>query len=390
MARTHWPSANPVLSIASGQADQALYIGLMSGTSMDGIDAVLAAFPATRPARILASVSTQLPDALRTEFLQLNSPGPNELARAAQAGNELAALYAKACLALLDQAGLSASRIRAVGAHGQTVRHEPGAGYTIQLNSPALLAELTGIDVVADFRSRDVAAGGQGAPLVPAFHRAVFQAAHSRVVLNLGGIANVSILEPGCDVVGFDTGPANVLMDMWCQDHTGQPFDEGGAWAAQGNVNQHLLEQLASEPWFALPPPKSTGRDLFNRHWLEQHLKAVADKALHPADVQATLQALTADTVARAIRRWAPNTTEVLVCGGGANNTGLMQLLQARLGYPVRPTSELGIPVQQVEALAFAWLARAFLDGEHTGLPSVTGARGARLLGAWYPAGIRR
>lgn len=238
------------------QGNPALYIGLMSGTSVDGVDGVLVRLDADQAPQVLASASLPMPENLRRELLALNLAGDDELARAALAANALARLYAQAVAALLRDAGVSASAVTAIGAHGQTVRHRPDSGYTVQLNAPALLAELTGIDVVADFRSRDVAAGGQGAPLVPPFHAAIFGAAHGRAVLNLGGIANVTLLAPGQPARGFDTGPANVFLDAWCQRHLGQPYDAGGRWAATGQVVAPLLEQLiASEPWFALPPP---------------------------------------------------------------------------------------------------------------------------------------
>lgn len=371
-------------------AGDCFFIGIMSGTSLDGVDAVLAELPAQHPPRALAHASLPMPKDLRNTLLALHTPGPDELHRAALASQALAALYAQACKQLLSQAGLDARAVRAIGAHGQTVRHRPEAGYTLQLNAPALLAELSGIAVVADFRSRDVAAGGQGAPLVPAFHQAVFQHDDaSRVVLNLGGIANITLLRPGQAPGGFDTGPANMLLDAWCQRHTGRPYDEDGAWAAGGSSHPLLLEHLLqSEPWFALPPPKSTGRDLFSLDWLAQRLDSAPAPArrLSAQDVQATLQALTAHTVALAIRQHAPQAAEVLVCGGGACNGGLMAALRQRLDCPVLATSERGLPVQWVEAMAFAWLAQAHLQGRPANLPSVTGASGPRILGCLYPA----
>lgn len=359
----------------------------MSGTSTDGVDAVLAAFSPTALPRLVAQVSLPMPTALRAEFLSLNSPGHDELARSALAGNELARLYADACKELLDTAGIEPAQVRAIGAHGQTVRHDPAAGYTIQINAPALLAELTGIGVVTDFRSRDVAAGGQGAPLVPAFHHALFAASHPRAVLNLGGIANVTLLEPGQPPRGFDTGPANVLLDMWCHEKTGALYDADGCWAASGRTHAKLLAALIeSEPWFALPPPKSTGRDLFNRDWLAARLANFQDEKLLDQDIQATLQSLTVASIQQALAQHAPHIREVLVCGGGALNGGLIRELAQKLRIPVNPTSKLGIPVQSVEALAFAWLAWAHVEGIPAGLPSVTGARRATMLGAYYPA----
>lgn len=367
-------------------ASTELFIGLMSGTSTDGVDAVLADLSDEAP-RILAQASLPMPDPLRNEFLALNQPGSNELARAALAGNELARLYAQASKRVLDLAGLATKDVTAIGAHGQTVRHAPESGYTLQINSPALLAELTGIAVIADFRTRDVAAGGQGAPLVPGFHAAIFRCGHPRAVLNLGGIGNITVLHPGQAVRGFDTGPANVLLDLWCQRNTGAAYDNQGQWAASGRSIPELLEMLIrDEPWFALPPPKSTGRDLFNAQWLESRLAAFAANPLAACDVQASLQSLTVHTIANALETWAPETQDILVCGGGAQNDGLMRELATITQRRVRPTSELGVPVQAVEALAFAWLAQAYERACPAGLPEVTGARHATVLGCKYPA----
>lgn len=361
------------------------FIGLMSGTSLDGVDGVLARLAPGSAPQVLAGASLDMPPDLRAELLALNAPGHDELERAARAANALARLYADVVAALLDQSGLQASDVTAIGAHGQTVRHRPDLGYTIQLNAPALLAELAGIAVAADFRSRDVAAGGQGAPLVPPFHAAMFGERGPRAVLNLGGIANLTLLEPGMPPRGFDTGPANVLLDAWCQRHLGRPYDEDGRWAASGRVDTTLLQTLiADEPWLTLPPPKSTGRDLFNLGWLDHRL--ARHRGLAPADVQATLLRLTARTVADAVDAWFPQAREVLVCGGGARNAGLMRELAYCLQRPVRPTDDEGVPAQWVEALAFAWLAQMREDGLPAGVPQVTGARGARVLGALYPA----
>lgn len=370
------------------------YIGLMSGTSLDGVDAVLASFDPQGKPTVQARACELFPEALRAEFLALNhTDGLNELARSALAANTLADLYARAVDAVLKKSRLPAARIQAIGAHGQTVRHQPAQGFTIQLNAPARLAERTGISVIADFRSRDVAAGGQGAPLVPMFHAGVFSCAQPRVVLNLGGIANITILRPDTDPIGFDTGPANVLMDLWCQLHTGASYDADGAWGATGRSHpglcQHMIE---SEPWFNLPAPKSTGRDLFHQMWLEQRLQYIAvqpstdEQLLRPVDIQATLRTLTTQSVALAIRRYAPDAADVLVCGGGARNAALMQELESALGCPVQATDAAGIDTQDVEALAFAWLAWAHQRGIAASNPSVTGAKGARILGATWPA----
>jgi len=369
-----------------------LFIGLMSGTSLDGVDGVLVDFTQRGPSplRTLAHAHRAFDPSLTHELLALNTPGPNELHRAQLAGNALARLYAQVVAALCEGSDTPPAHITAIGAHGQTVRHRPrefdGAGYTVQLNSPALLAELTGIDVIADFRSRDVAAGGQGAPLVPAFHRAVFARAQESVtVLNIGGISNLTALAADGTMLGFDCGPGNVLMDHWCRLHTGQPFDAGGAWAASGQSDAALLARCLADPYFADPPPKSTGRDLFNAAWLDARLPPLAGAS--PADVQATLAELTAAVCAQATLQHGAGTRELLVCGGGARNAHLMSRLASRLpGIAVQPTDARGLPADQVEACAFAWLARAFVSRQCGNLSSVTGAAGPRVLGALYPA----
>jgi anhydro-N-acetylmuramic acid kinase len=361
------------------------YIGLMSGTSVDGVDAVLAEF-AGRP-RSIAAAHEPFPAALRDELNALQHAGENELHRAALAGNALMDCCAAAALAALGGAGAALDQVAAIGVHGQTVRHRPELGYTLQLANAARLAEATGITVVADFRSRDVAAGGQGAPLTPGLHAALFAAPdRHRAVINLGGIANITDLPPHGELRGFDTGPANTLLDAWCERHTGAPFDRDGAWAATGRIVPALLAALASDRYFAAAPPKSTGRDRFNLAWLDRHLAALHPPA-QPADVQRTLLALTAGTVADAIAAHCSDATEVLLCGGGAHNALLRSALEAALApRRVTTTAEFGIPVNHVEALAFAWLAREALAGRPASLPAVTGARGARILGAIYRA----
>lgn len=362
------------------QTSEHLYIGLMSGTSLDGIDGVLSASH-----QVLHASFVAFPDPLRAELLALQLAGDNELHRAAIAGNELTVLYAQCVQQLLADARINAGQVTAIGAHGQTLRHRPELGYTQQIINPALLAELTGIDVIADFRHRDIAAGGQGAPLVPAFHQAVFGSkTQTRVVANIGGISNISILRPDGSVSGYDTGPGNMLIDGWIHAHRGERYDAAGEWAASGAVVPDLLAALLGEPYLALAAPKSTGRDLFNAEWLSRHLQRFASAA--PADVQATLTAFTARTLTDAIRRDASDAEAVYVCGGGAMNTQLMRLLQAQLACPVSETSALGVAPQHVEALAFAWLAERFCERLPGNLPSVTGARGLRMLGALYPA----
>ena len=329
-----------------------------------------------------------MPATLRRELLALNCSGADELHRAALAANSLAALYAQAVSLLLGQTGTNRQQIVALGAHGQTLRHRPqafgGRGYTLQLMNGALLAETTGIDTVCDFRSRDVAAGGQGAPLVPALHAALFaDPARNVAVLNIGGIANLTLLSPGKDVLGFDCGPGNALMDGWCQLHQDLPYDAAGAWAASGQVLPDLLERFLAEPYFVASPPKSTGRDLFNRDWLATRLSS----ALAPVDVMATLAELTVRGAADALKHQATLPSSLLVCGGGAQNLHLLARLQKVLPETkVESTSARGVPPEQVEALAFAWLASAFVQRRAGNLPAVTGAAGPRVLGALYPA----
>jgi anhydro-N-acetylmuramic acid kinase len=374
----------------------ALYIGLMSGTSLDGVDGVLAAFPAQdgRAVATLAAAYVPFDDTLRAALMALQGSGPDEIHREALVAAQLAAHYA-ACVAQLRSG--NAAAVAAIGVHGQTIRHRPELGYTRQTNNPALLAELTGIDVIADFRSRDVAAGGQGAPLVPAFHQAVFgDAERTRVVVNIGGIGNISILpaahRTGAQIGtgGFDTGPGNALMDAWIGRHLNRAFDENGTWAASGAPHPGLLAALSDEAFFRLAAPKSTGRDLFHMQWLEQKLAPFG--ALPPVDVQATLTALTANSIAQAIVDHAPDAADVYVCGGGAYNAYLMRLLaqalQSGLGRApgVHSTDALGVAPNHVEALAFAWLAQRFVQRRPGNVPAVTGAAGPRILGALYPA----
>ncbi len=371
-----------------------LYIGLMSGTSLDGLDGVLVDFDSLQTSgtvRVLAHRSAPFAPFDANELLALNSPrGSDELHRAALQSNALARLSARLVAGLLRDAQVEPGAVRAIGSHGQTVRHCPrefdGVGYTLQLNAPALLAELTGIDVVADFRSRDLAAGGVGAPLVPAFHRAVFgRAGESSAVMNIGGMANLSALHADGTTTGFDCGPGNVLLDLWCRTKTGRPYDAQGRWAASGRVIDALLTAMLAEPYFALVPPKSTGRDLFHAGWLDVHLQQHA--SARAEDVQATLSALTATVCAQAVRLYAQYADRLFVCGGGALNVDLMRRLQAALpSHRVAATDSLGLPAMQVEAGAFAWLAKAFVERAPANVCAVTGARGPRVLGALYPA----
>lgn len=356
------------------------YVGLMSGTSLDGVDAALVSFEANG-CEVVRTFYLPYTPSLKQDLLALHTPWPNELELSQTLGCQLARLYAEAVNALLKN---ESKTIAAIGCHGQTIRHRPELGFTLQLNNPSLLAELTGITVVADFRSRDIAAGGQGAPLVPAFHQAVFglPTIHRNIV-NIGGISNLTDLPPEGLVTGFDCGPGNLLMDAWCQRHTGQPYDKNGDWAAGGQLIETLLSMCLSNPFFRQAPPKSTGREEFNMPWLEGML----NPGYRPQDVQYTLTELTARGITDAIRRYCPGTQEVYLCGGGAHN----QSLQARIRHhlpdvPLSVTDTLGIPADWVEAAAFAWLAKQTIAGKPGNLPAVTGASSPRILGAIYPA----
>ncbi len=359
-----------------------LFIGLMSGTSMDGIDAVL--LDCSQTPRVLGHAHQPFSPQLRESLLALNSSGSDELHRAAQAGNALALGYATVVHTLLELTRHSAGDISAIGCHGQTVRHQPQAGYTIQLVNAALLAELAGIRVVCDFRSRDIAAGGEGAPLVPAFHQAVFASPQqSRAVINIGGIANITCLPQTGIVCGFDCGPGNALMDGWIAEHQGETYDRGGAWAASGHVLPELADRLLAHEFFERQPPKSTGRETFNLQWLRRALSG--DEA--PADVQATLCEVTATGIARAVSEHCADAKQLYLCGGGARNDLLRSRLDMLLpGCRIDVTDSLGIAAEAVEAAAFAWLAQCALENRPGNLPSVTGARGPRVLGAIHPA----
>ncbi len=369
-----------------------MYIGLMSGTSVDGVDGVLAASDGNSPGaalRTIAFASRPMPAPLRAELLALQQPGMDELARAALATVALTDLYAEVASELLEWAG--GGTVTAIGAHGQTIRHRPELGYTLQLIDGARLAERTGCATVVDMRSADVAAGGQGAPLVPAFHALAFASpTRRRAIVNIGGIANVSLLPAGGgSVTGFDTGPGNLLMDAWCERHQGRSFDRDGAWAASGRVSSTLLRRLMDEPYFRMPAPKSTGRDLFTPAWLDDRLAAMGGDTPSAPDVQATLAELTAATIADACQAFGAE--EVRICGGGAYNGHLMSRLTARLApIEVSSTATLGVDPFAVEALAFAWLARERLAGRPGNLPAVTGARAPRVLGAIYSPHLAR
>lgn len=369
----------PVIDLTTSER----YIGLMSGTSLDGVDAALVQIDG-HTTQCLGSVCLSYPDELRMAALALHAPGTDDLHHASLFGNRIAELYAQAVAELLSTTGTTAQGIVAIGAHGQTVRHNPGAGYTLQLVNPTLLAERTGIRVVADFRSRDIAAGGQGAPLVPAFHDAILRhPIEHRVVLNLGGIANITDLAPGKPTRGFDTGPGNMLLDAWIRHQRGLNFDADGAWAATGKAREGLLTQLMRHAYLALPPPKSCGREEFNLDWLLSQL----DGGEAPEDVQASLVEFSARSIADAVRTHCGSPDTLLACGGGARNRQLMAALARYLpDTRVDTTDSFGIDGDALEAIAFAWLAYRTLHGLSGNLPAVTGARGERILGAIYPA----
>ena len=368
-----------------------LFLGLISGTSADGIDAALCRLGDDGEharCELVAAHTCRWDDALRERLVHLGQGGDcTSLDELGALDVQVARAFADAALALLDDAGVASTAVRAIGSHGQTVRHRPQAAFpfTLQIGDGNVIAERTGITTVADFRRRDVAAGGHGAPLLPALHAALLSSPdESRAVLNLGGIANLTLLPRHGDVRGFDTGPANALMDAWCQRHTGAAFDADGAFAAQGQVDDALLASLRAEPWFALPPPKSTGREQFHLAWLESRLH---DTALRPQDVQATLLELTAASVADALLATQPDTARVLACGGGVHNPRLLARIAARLpGSVVESTAMQGVDPDFVEAMGFAWLARQALAGRPGNLPTVTGARGPRILGAIFHA----
>ena len=374
MSKLHSKNSNP-----------AYYVGIMSGTSLDGIDAVLTDLH-SQPPLLLSTFYQPYDKNLRRQILDLHQSGSDELHLAAILSNKLAHCYAKTVSNLLNKHEIKPQNVTAIGCHGQTVRHcpQPGMSYSIQLGNASLLAELTGITVVADFRSRDIAAGGQGAPLVPAFHQLLFQDPEiNRVIVNIGGISNITSLASNKKIVGFDCGPGNILMDSWCQRHLGTNYDKDGAWADSGETIPALLEELMSLKFFSVPPPKSTGREIFNLTWLEKYLSGNENLE----DVQATLLQLTSRAITDAILIWFPSTTEVYLCGGGARNRTLISKIQISLpGKKVAPTDVLGTNADWLEAFAFAWLAKQTIQGTPSSIPSVTNAKGERILGAVYQA----
>ena len=357
------------------------YIGLMSGTSLDGADAVLVDL-AKNDCKLLGHHFLPYTDTLRADVLALQNPQHNELEHSQLVSQQLSLLYADCVNALVAKTQYASKDVVAIGCHGQTVRHRPELGFTLQLANPALLAEKTGLNVVHDFRSRDIAAGGQGAPLVPAFHHALFaHPQNNRAIINIGGIANITYLPSIGNVIGFDSGAGNMLMDGWINECLSKSYDANGDWAATGEVNQSLFSLLLSESFFKQQPPKSTGRDLFSLNWLKGHLNAF--ETFKPEDVQRTLLELTAVSIADAVKQYCKDTDEVFICGGGAFNRTLMVRLKELLKpMPVKLTSELGLDPQLVEATAFAWLAKQTIERKTSNIISVTGAKFARILGS--------
>lgn len=360
------------------------YIGIMSGTSLDGIDAVLVATDGDK-VTLLARTSSAFEPALRQRLLELAGGDAVTARQWGELDAELGQAYADVTLQLLRESGHGAEQIRAIGCHGQTVWHQPAGPlpFSLQLGDGNRLAADTGIITINDFRRKDMALGGQGAPLVPAFHQRVLGGVeHVRILVNIGGIANITVLAPNQPVIGFDVGPGNMLMDLWARRHLGQPYDNNAAFALQGRVDTALLNRLLAEPWLALPAPKSTGRELFSEAWLDTRLPA----DIKPADVQATLVEFTATAIANEVDKWPAG--ELLVCGGGGHNPLLMQRLAALLpNWRVDTSNSAGVDMDAMEAMAFAWLAHQTLHGLPGNLPEVTGARRPAILGAIHLPG---
>ena len=358
----------------------------MSGTSIDGIDAALIEFEGPK-LELRAFHYQAFPAELRERIHSISQADQAiSLKDYGHLDSYLGHCFAKAALSVLNKSQLKATDISAIGSHGQTVYHAPDGsdGFTLQIGDPNRIAQETGITTIADFRRRDIAAGGQGAPLVPAFHQAVFNPEHGfKVILNIGGIANISILS-GRQLIGFDTGPGNTLMDLWCQQHTGLSYDQNGAWASSGQIHIELLQQMKTDSYFDAPPPKSTGKEYFSATWLNDHLASFP--AIKPEDAQATLCQLTADTISEAILRHAGDSEKLLICGGGAHNQNLIERIESQVQIPVDSTAALGIDPDHVEAIAFAWLARQTLLNLPGNLPEVTGASQSVILGGIYPA----
>jgi len=370
-----------------------LFIGIMSGTSMDGIDGVLCSINSNGQSEVLVHTSAAFSPELKNVLHELQAPTHNELHKEALAANQLAHEYAAIVHRILELGSLTPNHIVAIGAHGQTIRHQPillnGVGYSLQCLSGALLAELTGIDVINDFRSRDIAAQGHGAPLVPAFHHSQFgNSTDAKAILNLGGIANLTLLNPDQPILGFDTGPGNLLLDAWIYKNKQLNYDHQGNWGRSGQVDSELLQILMSESYFSLPIPKSTGRDLFNLNWLLNTIRLCGSKP-SAEDIQATLVALTARTVVSSLFTYLPDCQELIVCGGGTKNLFLLESIgnmckEHIASFTLLTTEELGLDSQTIEGMAFAWLAWCFTNSTPSNIPAVTGAKGPRILGSLH------
>ena len=361
------------------------FVGLMSGTSIDSIDAVITKFEQNE-IKVIASGNFPIPLNIHQEILSLCAPGENEINRMGILDNQLGALFAEACNQLLSDTQMNAEQIAAIGSHGQTIRHMPNSShpFTLQIGNPALIAELTNITTIADFRRADIAAGGQGAPLVPAFHQAIFSNPKTnRVIVNIGGMANITVLN-GDNPIGFDTGPGNVLLNAWIVKNKNHSYDHNGEWSASHIVDMDLLTQMIGDSYFHAAPPKSTGREYFNLTWLEENIKKT-DKAISAGDIQSTLCELSALSICNAINESASNIDEIIVCGGGVHNQDLLKRIKSISSKKVLSTMQLGIDPDYVEATAFAWLARQALHNIPANMPSVTGASHHKVLGAIYP-----
>jgi anhydro-N-acetylmuramic acid kinase len=363
-----------------------LYIGVMSGTSMDGIDTVLSSISENR-ITTLHTHSEDIPESLKYKLHSLSLPGNNEIDRLGETSIELAAVIANAVNSLNKKADIKPEQIRAIGSHGQTIRHRPNLArpFSLQIGDPSTIAHLTGITTITDFRMADIAAKGQGAPLVPAFHQAIFSGNDTQIILNLGGIANITRLAPKQETIGYDTGPANTLMDQWIKKHKQLDFDNNGEWASQGTTSSQLLKELLQDPYILQQAPKSTGREYFNLAWLQEYLDQTNN--LSPEDIQRTLLEYTAISISNEINDLANEAIDIYLCGGGANNTLLIERLQTHMPkHNIKLTDELGVHTQHVEATAFAWLAYRTLNGLSGNLSSATGAKKSKILGGIYPA----
>lgn len=365
-----------------------LYIGLMSGTSMDAVDCVLAELTAS--AKVIDFINVDIPAKLKQDLLSLcQENGENQIKKLGETDVALGALFASSVISILEKNQLSTEQIQAIGSHGQTIRHQPlgtnNTPFSIQIADPNTIASLTGITTVADFRRKDIALGGQGAPLLPAFHQKIFQStATDRVILNIGGMANITLLRKGDNqITGFDTGPGNILLDNWVDQNLNQSFDANGDWAASGKANSELLEFMLDDPYFSTPPPKSTGREYFNNQWTDNILNDY-DKEISPQDVQATLSELTALSIAQAIKNLL-HTGEVIVCGGGVRNKHLIQNLAAQLdGFKISSSNDYGIDSDSLEAFAFAWFAKQCLNRTPIDFSSITGSSRPHVMGGIY------